>query len=115
MTRLRVDFSDLREHRFNHHFNCLDPICKCGIEEESSDHYLLRCHLYILPRKALLDDISDAVTPEILNLPHDHLTRILLFGSETYNEITNNILINSTIRFIKKSSRFKVLEAYSGN
>ena len=113
LTRLRVDFSDLRCHRFDHNFNCDQPICKCGIEEESTDHYLLRCPRFVFCRDALFESISSAVTPEILNLPHDHLTDILLFGSKMYNEITCKLIIEACIRFIKKSERFKTLEAYT--
>ena len=71
---LRVDFSDLRVHRFNHNFNCSDPTCKCGFDEEST---------------ALLRSLSDAVNPAILNLPHDHLSQVLLSRSKYYNGITN--------------------------
>ena len=35
--KLRVDFSDLRRHRFDHKFNCLSPICKCNQEDESTE------------------------------------------------------------------------------
>ena len=110
---LRVDFSDLRVHRFNHNFNCTDPTCKCGFEEESTDHYLLRCPRFSLSRAALLGRVSDAVNPEILNLPHDHLSQVLLSGSRAYNEITNKLIVEATIRFIKESKRFKILEAFS--
>ena len=34
LTKIRINFSDLREHRYNHSFNCISPICVCGIEEE---------------------------------------------------------------------------------
>ena len=40
--KLRVDFSDLRRHRSDHNFNCLSPICKCNIEDESTEHFLTR-------------------------------------------------------------------------
>ena len=110
---LRVDFSDLRSHRFDHNFNCADPTCKCELDEESTDHYLLRCPRFSFPRAALLRSVSDAVNPELLNLPHDHLSKILLFGSTVYNEISNKLIVEATIRFVKKSKRFKTLEAFS--
>ena len=113
LTRLRVEFSDLREHRFNHKFNCSDPVCKCGREEETTTHYLLRCPLYSTIRTTLMSNISNAINPEILNIPHDHLNQVLLYGSNAYNEISNRIIIESTIRFIKDSSRFNIIEAYS--
>lgn len=113
LTRLRVDFSDLREHRFDHNFNCPDPTCKCELEVESSEHFLLRCPRFVLQRKALLETISNVINPGILTIPHDHLARILLFGSTAYNEVANRLIIEATIIYIKKSKRFKVLEAYT--
>ena len=34
LTRLRVNFSPLNEHRFRHNFDCLSPICICGTGKE---------------------------------------------------------------------------------
>ena len=69
LTRLRVDFSDLRLHRFNHSFNCISPMCKCGSEEESSEHFLLRCPRFSNQRITLMSSISVAINPSILDLP----------------------------------------------
>ena len=41
LTKIRVGFSDLRDHRFNHNFYCISPICKCGIEDETAVHFFL--------------------------------------------------------------------------
>ena len=41
LTKIRVTFSDLRDHRFNHNFNCEYPICSCSMEDESSEHFFL--------------------------------------------------------------------------
>ena len=68
---------------------------------------------FFLSRAALLRSVSDTVNPELLNLPHDHLSKILLFGSTVYNEISNKLIVEATIRFVKKSKRFKTLEAFS--
>ena len=100
-------------HRFNHNFNCSNLTCKCGLDEESTEHYLLRCPRFAPSRAALLKSVSDAVNPEILNLPHSHLYQVLLYGSRVYNAITNKFILEATIRFIKESNRFKTLEAFS--
>ena len=39
LTKIRVSFSDLRDHRFNHNFNCDNPLCSCGVEDETSVHF----------------------------------------------------------------------------
>ena len=34
LTKLRVHFSALNEHRFKHAFDCLSPVCFCGKDNE---------------------------------------------------------------------------------
>ena len=46
LTKIRVDFSDLRDHRYNHNFNCVNPICSCGLDDETPIHYFLCCPRY---------------------------------------------------------------------
>jgi len=45
LTRLRVGFSHLREHKFRHGFlDTLDPFCLCRSNSiENTEHYLLQC------------------------------------------------------------------------
>ena len=43
LTKLRVEFFDLRSHRAQHNFNCSNPLCSCLIEDESNSHFFLRC------------------------------------------------------------------------
>ena len=38
LTKLRVNFSDLREHRFRHNFNCQSPVCSCQSGNECIRH-----------------------------------------------------------------------------
>ena len=42
LTRLRLGLSHLIEHRFNHNFeSCLNPLCTCSLEVESTTHFFL--------------------------------------------------------------------------
>ena len=62
LTRLRVNFSHLREHKFRHNFlDIPNPLCSCSLEIESTNHYLLRCPFYAPLRKALLDNTKDII------------------------------------------------------
>ena len=45
LTRLRVKFSDLPEHKFRHNLY-VTPICMSSEDTETTRHYLLRCQLY---------------------------------------------------------------------
>ena len=47
LTRLRLDFRHLNEHRFRHNFqDCMNPLCSCSLEIEDTSHYLLHCHYF---------------------------------------------------------------------
>ena len=68
LTRLRLQFSHLNEHKFRHGFG--DPInamCACGSEVETTEHFLLRCHLYSPQRLELFENL-EKVDPSFLNL-----------------------------------------------
>ena len=112
LTQIRVEFSDLRDHRFNHNFNCRSPLCSCGIEDETSCHFLLCCPRYDTLRNSYLCKISDIVGSDVTIFPNDHLIDLLLYGSKAYNEVTNDLILNETIRYIFKSNRFKTFEAF---
>ena len=46
MTRL-LGLSHLRENKFNHNFqNCINPLCSCGMDIESTFHFSLHCPLF---------------------------------------------------------------------
>ena len=57
LTRLRVDFSDLKLHKFDHRFNCDSLWCSCGQGFESTVHFFLHCQLHIDLRGVVLDSV----------------------------------------------------------
>ena len=51
LTRLRLNFSHLNEHKFRHNFlDTLNPMCSCGSEPETTAHFLLRCQNHVMNR-----------------------------------------------------------------
>ena len=47
LTRLRLDFSHLRYHKFRHNFqDCINPIYVCGLKIETTSHFLLHWSLF---------------------------------------------------------------------
>ena len=105
-----LKFSDLREHRFHH--NCRNPVCRCGRDDETPSYYFLGCPMFALERTTLLSNMSDVIRSDISVLPDEHLTHILLYGSNVNNSVTNKFLINETITFIRNTERFTCLEAF---
>ena len=44
LTRMRLGLSHLADHKFRHNFqDCLNPICSCGHEIETTSHFLFHC------------------------------------------------------------------------
>ena len=69
LTRLRLNFSHLNEHKFRCGFkDRVDPLCKYGLETEATLHLLLVCRLYSTIRTELLDNIY-TVASSLTNYP----------------------------------------------
>ena len=105
LTRLRLGFSHLREHKFRHNVSNSSR-CICGDGDETTEHFLLRCHHFANIRSALLEQVSDILKTDIKVLPEHRLVEILLYGDNNCNEIANKLIIEATIVFIKLSKRF---------
>ena len=112
LTKIRVNFSDLRDHRFNHSFNCENPICSCGVEDETSVHFFLRCPHFSALRAVLLSKILDIIGSDLSLLPDEHIFNIIVYGSNVYSVVVNGLIIIETISYMRKSGRFVKLEAF---
>ena len=59
LTRLRLGLSHLRYHKFRYNFqDCFNPICICGLEIETTTHFLLHCPLFQSSRLSFLINIK---------------------------------------------------------
>ena len=103
---LRLGFSHLNEHKFRDNFrDFLNPLCECKLEPETTSHFLLRCHLFQVVRRTLLNDIKEfdeLITSENTSI----LDQILLYGNENYNHDTNRKILLSAIKFCIDSKGF---------
>ena len=60
ITRLCLELSHLCKHKFKHSFqDCLNPLCLCGNDAETSSHFLLDCPTYSKKRMTLLNKIRN--------------------------------------------------------
>ena len=105
LTRLRVEFIDLREHRFRHNYQCSSPMCFCQTGIENNEHFLLHCPRHSGHRRDLLD--RNVVDADPTNLSSTDLCNLLLHGNSCFSVDTNHHIIESTISFIKSTSHFK--------
>ena len=107
LTRLRLSFSHLRERKFKHSFqDCLNPLCNCGNEMETSTHYLLHFPTYTNERLTLLNKIK-SVNCSILESSDAAVRQILLFDDNTLSNSFNTLILNSTIEYIISTQRFE--------
>ena len=106
LTRLRLGLSHLNNHRFNHNFeNCLNPLCTCSLEVESTTHFFLNCHHFNAIRITLNNSLK-AIDKDILKLSDSSLTKVILYGDSKYSDIQNHDVLISTITYILDSKCF---------
>ena len=107
LTKLRVEFSALNEHRFRHNFDCVSPLCLCGIGNEDNAHFLLHCHRFHKMRIDLLGQLSEIPGLDLTNMDSKALCELLLYGSPQLTIIDNRIILEATISFINRSMRLE--------
>ena len=106
LTRLRVGFSHLREHKFKHNFqDTLNPLCPCSLEAEDTYHFFMRCQSFSNQRNVLFDELN-SINSEILKMSENKVVQVLLFGNKSFSKDMNFRIITSSIHFIKGSKRF---------
>ena len=121
LTRLRVGFSHLREHKFRHGFlDIVDPFCSCRTNAiETTEHLLLHCSNFSDHRTILFDDLRN-IEVIIFPLSISTLCRMLLYGNPwRYKELlytsmgnpalahnVNREILHAVISFIISSNRF---------
>ena len=107
LTRLRLQFSHLNEHKFRHGFNdTFNPMCACGAEIETTEHFLLRCHFYSTQRLELFDYL-EKVDPAFVHLNTKDQVHFLLYGSSTNTlKSFNHDVLKNVIVYLKRTGRF---------
>ena len=58
LTRLRMNLSHLNENKSKHNFrDFLNLLSSCNVEPETTSHFLLRCHLFQMEWRTLVNYI----------------------------------------------------------
>ena len=106
LTRLRLGLSHLCYHKFRHNFqDFINPICDCGLEIETTTHFLLHCPLFQCARQSLLTNIKK-IDESILKKHDELITKTLLYGDDKFDLSCNKSIISLTIEFIVSTERF---------
>ena len=107
LTRLRLKFSHLNEHAFRHNFKyASSPMCDCGSETKTTDHFFLRCPFFAENRQKLLNNLFK-IDVSLKKLNDEIISDILLFGSDKYKDTVNKKILFHTNNFIKTTKRFE--------
>ena len=116
LTRLHVDFSDLRSHRYSHNFYCFEPSCSWQTSVEDNEPLLLHCLRFSTQRKTFFDLVSNLVGINIMRLllyySSEELCALLLYGNNEFSHLVNRGVIEEAIKYIKNTKRFKWIWAF---
>ena len=100
LTHLRLGLSHLNEHRFNHYFeDCVNPVCSCSLEVESTVRFFLYCHNFVNIRNTLLNKVN-IISCDIMNCSDRSLTEITLYGNPKFSFQQNSDIINTSISLL---------------
>ena len=103
---LRLGLSHLNNHKFRHNFqDCLNPLCPCSLEFESSIHYFLHCQYYNGIRKTILDTVKKIPNISVSNRSDEYLVNLLMYGIPSYSFQENKEIIEASIKFIQLLER----------
>ena len=106
LTRLRLEFSNLNEHRFRHNFEeCVSPLCSCSLKTEDTEHYLQHCHRFTPLRINLMNSVN-SVLYNFESLSDIDKNEILLYGDPRLDNNKNRIIVEATLNYIKVYERF---------
>ena len=106
LTRLRLDFSHLNEHRFRHNFqDCLNPLCSCSLETEDTKHYLLHCHHFSQHRIDLINSVK-YIFEGFDSLSDNAKKDLLLYGDPRFDINKNKFILEATLFYIKSTEKF---------
>lgn len=82
LTRLRIDLSHIKEHKFRHNFqDSIDSICNCGNSVETTINYFLHCANFSLERQTHFDNIWN-VDETSLSENDNSIVNTFLFGKQ---------------------------------
>ena len=104
LSRLRLQFSLLNEHKFTHGSNdTVNPMCPCRTEVETNAHFLLCCHCFSSQRPELFDNLYN-LDPSFSRLDNKEKV-VWLYDSISDPNTLNKVVINFVNKFLKSPGR----------
>ena len=105
--QIRVGLSPLKSHKMRHNFQDTPDdkyICK---SEETTQHFILKCHIYNEHRLDLFQTLNPILLANgLYHLNDSAMVHLLLYGDEKLQFDTNKAILKATITFIENTLRF---------
>ncbi len=106
-TRLRLGLSHLKSHLFTYNL-VASPLCGCGLEPETTDHYILRCPAFGVARIDMYQKMVDILPHSLLTTlrTDSDIVNLFLFGHKELNSDKNRLIFEMAQTYINASERF---------
>ena len=84
-------------------------MCTCESEVETTEHFLLRCHLYSPQRLELFENL-EKVDSSVLNVKVKEKVSFLLYRSQSAtSKSSNHEMFKFVFKYIKEAAHFDTL------
>ena len=96
----------MREHKFQQSFqDTSNPLCCCGRDIESVEHFLLHYPQFVNEKLTLLRTIGN-INYRLIENANSVLTQTLLFRNTSFNIFSGTKILNAITNFILLTKRF---------
>ena len=105
-TRLRLGLSHLRSHLFTYNL-VPSPVCGCGLEAETTEHYILRCPTFGIARIEMYHTMIEILDNNLLTaLRRDSdIVDLFLHGHKDLSHDKNILIMKMAQTYINASER----------
>ena len=81
-------------------------MCNCGTVE-TTIHHLFHCPNFLNERLTLFSKLQ-SIDENILSKDDSNISKVLLFGEDSFNDIKNTSVLTASIEYILSTKRFDV-------
>ena len=105
LSRLRLQLNHLNEHKFRHGFNdTVKPMCPCGTEVETNEHFLLRCYCFSSQRSELFDNLYN-LDPSFSKLNNKEKLYVIIMSRTSFRVNPHSIVCLNVKELLPRSRR----------
>ena len=108
IAKLKLGLSHLRFHKSKHNFqDKLNLICSC-VTVETTTLCLLHCPNFSKNERLTLFNKLQSIDKNILSKHDSKISKALLFGDDSFNDVTNTSVLTASIEYKLSTKRFDI-------